>query len=146
MCAGVRIVELGHCHLVCSLCIKKHALGVACGVDDSSHLTSFGLYIRTPWQDVNVTVGAAPTVFHHKAELHWNIFGSQPRMFRGTVTRDRLPKSFLPPWLFRPVTSSFVGSGVGDDTADKSYRHRQISRSSEDGTTPPRVAPQTDRY
>eukprot|EP00903_Cladosiphon_okamuranus_P015532 g14340.t1 len=56
-----------------------------------------GLY----W-DLNTTFRAAPTVLHHKAELHWNVFGSQPRMFRGTVTRDRLPKSLLPPWLFRP--------------------------------------------
>ncbi|CAN0376072.1 unnamed protein product, partial [Ectocarpus sp. 12 AP-2014] len=60
----------------------------------------------------------------YTAELHWNVFGSQPRMFRGTITRDRLPKSPLPPWLFRPVVGSFIGSGVGDDTADTSYRHR----------------------
>lgn len=87
-----------------------------------------------------------PTVLHHKAELHWNIFGEQPRMFRGTVTRDRLPQSFLPPWLFRPVIGSFVGSGVGNDTADTSYRHRHGMPLGEDGSMPPRVAPQTDRY
>lgn len=92
-------------------------------------------------QDVNTTLRAAPTVLHHKAELHWNVFGSQPRMFRGTVTRDRLPTSFLPPWLFRPVINSFVGSGVGDDTADTSYRHRQLGTSETE-----RVTPQTDRY
>lgn len=93
-------------------------------------------------QDVNATYRAAPTVLHHKAELHWNVFGSQPRMFRGTVTRDRVPKSMLPPWLFRPVVSSFVGLGVGDDTADTSYRHRQPGVTGENE----RVSPQTDRY
>ncbi|CAM9637456.1 unnamed protein product [Pylaiella littoralis] len=96
-----------------------------------------GLY----W-DVNTTIRAAPTVLHHKAELHWNAFGSQPRMFRGTVTRDRLPTSILPPWLFRPVIHSFVGSGVGDDTADTSYRHRQVGAPSGAGGT----SPKTDRY
>lgn len=69
-------------------------------------------------------------------------------MFRGTVTRDRLPKSFLPPWLFRPVVSSFVGCGVGDDTADTSYRHRQVMElgADEDEPTPARVNPQFERY
>ncbi|CAM9687685.1 unnamed protein product [Ascophyllum nodosum] len=100
-----------------------------------------GLY----W-DMNTTVRDMPTVLHHKAELHWNIFGEQPRMFRGTVTRDRLPRSLLPPWLFRPVVGSFVGSGIGNDTADKSYRHRQAPASGEDNATPPRASPQTDRY
>ncbi|CAM9718282.1 unnamed protein product [Sphacelaria rigidula] len=94
--------------------------------------------------DVNATVGAAPTVFHHKAELHWNVFGSEPRMFRGTVTRDRTHKSFLPPWLFRPVVSSFVGAGVGEDTSDTSYRYRQDT--SQDEVPPIRVPQQTDRY
>lgn len=97
-------------------------------------------------QDVNTTVRATPVVLHHKAELHWNVFGEQPRMFRGTVTRDRLPQSFLPPWLFRPVVSSFVGSGVGSDTADTSYRHRQNVESGENSAMPPRLQPQTDRY
>ncbi|CAM9468447.1 unnamed protein product [Ectocarpus sp. 12 AP-2014] len=97
-----------------------------------------GLY----W-DVNTTIRAAPTVLHHKAELHWNVFGSQPRMFRGTITRDRLPNSPLPPWLFRPVVGSFIGSGVGDDTADTSYRHRQTGTSEQPSPPPPR---RTDRY
>ncbi|CAM9104972.1 unnamed protein product [Hapterophycus canaliculatus] len=97
-----------------------------------------GLY----W-DMNTTIRAAPTVLHHKAELHWNVFGSQPRMFRGTVTRDRLPSSILPPWLFRPVVCSFVGWGVGDDTADTSYTHRQLGTPSGHDTGPPR---RTDRY
>lgn len=100
-----------------------------------------GLY----W-DVNTTMRAAPTVLHHKAELHWNVFGDQPRMFRGTVTRDRLPKSLLPPWLFRPVVGSFVGSGVGNDTSDTSYAHRQTGGLGEEEAMPPRVGPQTDRY
>lgn len=92
---------------------------------------------------MNTTIRTAPTVLHHKAELHWNVFGSQPRMFRGTVTRDRLPTSVLPPWLFRPVVSSFVGLGVGDDTADTSYMHRQLGTAGGHDTAPPR---KTDRY
>ncbi|KAG5175383.1 hypothetical protein JKP88DRAFT_351503 [Tribonema minus] len=65
------------------------------------------------------------TATHYRAELHWNIFGTQPRMFRGTVTRDRSPSSFMPPWLLRPVISTFTGYGIGDDTADTTYKHRQ---------------------
>ncbi|CAM9201612.1 unnamed protein product [Choristocarpus tenellus] len=82
------------------------------------------------------------TVIHHKAELHWNVFGTQPRMFRGTVTRDRFSSSFLPPWLFRPVISTFTGFGVGDDTKDTRYPHRQAGVEG----PPPKVVPQTDRY
>lgn len=100
-------------------------------------------HLRLQQQDVNTTIRAAPTVLHHKAELHWNVFGSQPRMFRGTITRDRLPNSPLPPWLFRPVVGSFIGSGVGDDTADTSYRHRQTG-TSEQASPPPQR--RTDRY
>ncbi|CAN0139096.1 unnamed protein product, partial [Phaeothamnion confervicola] len=61
---------------------------------------------------------------HHKAELHWNVFGSEPRMLRGTVLRDRRRGGPLPPWLFRPVVATFTGRGVGEDTADTSYQHR----------------------
>jgi hypothetical protein len=61
---------------------------------------------------------------HYRAELHWNVFGEQPRMYRGTICRDRTKESFLPPWLFRPVIGTFKGRGCGSDTLDQSYRHR----------------------
>lgn len=121
-------------------------LGSLCGII-FANLNEFTLPRHRPMlQDVNTTMRAAPTVLHHKAELHWNVFGDQPRMFRGTVTRDRLPKSLLPPWLFRPVVGSFVGSGVGNDTSDISYAHRQTSGLGVEEAMPPRVGPQTDRY
>ncbi|CAM9274926.1 unnamed protein product, partial [Discosporangium mesarthrocarpum] len=91
--------------------------------------------------DINTT----DTVVHHKAELHWNVFGSQPRMFRGTVTRDRFPSSPLPPWLFRPVVAAFTGFGVGDDTSDTSYRHRHMG-GAEGFPSRPKASPRTDRY
>ena len=143
------------CH--CCLRSVRWVRGAYCDGEHAIIVTTQSLEIRThdqmrpPFycrfsQDMNTTVRDMPTVLHHKAELHWNIFGEQPRMFRGTVTRDRLPRSLLPPWLFRPVVGSFVGSGIGNDTADKSYRHRQAPASGEDNATPPRASPQTDRY
>lgn len=58
------------------------------------------------------------------ADIHLNKFGNQPKMFRGIITRDRSYNSFLPLHLFRPVIATFTAEGVGQDTADVSYRKR----------------------
>eukprot|EP01084_Bolivina_argentea_P007286 13689_1 len=58
----------------------------------------------------------------YRAELFWNVFGDQPRMVRGTVSRDRRCVH-LPRWLFRPVIGSFTGVGVGRDTNDRAMNH-----------------------
>ncbi|CAM9428429.1 unnamed protein product [Chrysoparadoxa australica] len=89
----------------------------------------------TWWFDVaglqwDVNIKGIP--HHFKSELHWNVFGTEPRMYRGTVTRDRSPSSPLPPWLFRPVVATFEGHGVGEDTADLSYGHRMEENASQE--------------
>jgi len=70
------------------------------------------------------------TVLNYYADLHLNQFGSCPKMMRGLVTRDRFPNSKLPKQWFRPVVARFTGEGVGEDTADVSYRHRGVGLSS----------------
>lgn len=141
-------VAIGHDDAA-HLFLQRFAVASAQTLEDSHFVQpspcSFALVDA---KDMNVTVGAQQTVLHHKAELHWNIFGDHPRMFRGTITRDRYRVSFLPPWLFRPVIGSFTGIGTGQDTADTSYAYRQMDDTlgGRNGGPPPKVAPQTDRY
>jgi hypothetical protein len=68
------------------------------------------------------------------ADIHINPFGAYPKMTRGIVIRERRQrgqspsgksKSKSPSTWFRPVVATFVGTGVGADTADFSYRHRK---------------------
>jgi hypothetical protein len=58
------------------------------------------------------------------ADIHMNPFGKCPKMTRGIVIRDN-DKGKGQSW-FRPVVATFVGSGVGTDTADFSYKHRNF--------------------
>ncbi|CEL98275.1 unnamed protein product [Vitrella brassicaformis CCMP3155] len=62
------------------------------------------------------------TTHRYMAEVHWNVFGSQPRMYKGVITRDR--RAPIRADLFRPVIGTFTGIGCGTDTADVSYRDR----------------------
>jgi hypothetical protein len=55
------------------------------------------------------------------ADIHINPFGQYPKMTRGIVIREREKGKW-----FRPVVATFVGSGVGTDTADLSYKHRNF--------------------
>jgi hypothetical protein len=67
------------------------------------------------------------------ADIHINPFGRYPKMTRGIVIRERQSwkakskskSKFKSPW-FRPIVATFVGTGVGMDTADFSYRHRNF--------------------
>ena len=58
-------------------------------------------------------------LFH--GDLLLNPFGSQPRIIRGLVIRE------TPRRWFRPVVATFAGEGIGEDTADLSYRNRKSS-------------------
>jgi hypothetical protein len=55
------------------------------------------------------------------ADIHINPFGQYPKMTRGVVIREHDKGKW-----FRPVVATFVGTGVGTDTADFSYRHRNF--------------------
>jgi hypothetical protein len=55
------------------------------------------------------------------ADIHINPFGQYPKMTRGIVIREHDKGKW-----FRPVVATFVGTGVGTDTADFSYRHRNF--------------------
>ena len=54
-------------------------------------------------------------------DLLLNPFGTQPKMIRGVVLSD---PSVSRTW-FRPVLATFTGRGIGEDTADLSYRNRK---------------------
>ena len=58
-------------------------------------------------------------VFH--GDLLLNPFGEQPRIIRGVVIRE------TPRLWFRPVVATFTAQGIGEDTADLSYRNRKSS-------------------
>jgi len=71
------------------------------------------------------------TVLHYHADMHLSKFQEQPRMIRGTITRDRWNERSLPftnfvlgRHLFRPVIGTFSAEGVGEDTIDVSYKDR----------------------
>lgn len=76
------------------------------------------------------------TVLHYHADMHLSKFQQQPRMIRGTVTRDRLNEFSVPLFfggtkkfilgkhLFRPVIGTFSAEGIGVDTIDFSYKNR----------------------
>eukprot|EP00920_Eleutheroschizon_duboscqi_P013973 GHVT01032728.1.p1 GENE.GHVT01032728.1~~GHVT01032728.1.p1 ORF type:complete len:211 (-),score=24.67 GHVT01032728.1:800-1432(-) len=58
-----------------------------------------------------------PLVFTFFAELHWNAFGAEGRMFRGVVLRDRPEGGLIPPWLWKPVEATFHATGVAPRAA-----------------------------
>ena len=58
-------------------------------------------------------------IFH--GDLLLNPFGTQPRIIRGVVMRET-PRAW-----FRPVVATFTAKGIGEDTADLSYRNRKSS-------------------
>mmetsp|Transcript_4912 Transcript_4912/g.6005 ORF Transcript_4912/g.6005 Transcript_4912/m.6005 type:complete len:344 (+) Transcript_4912:2-1033(+) len=73
------------------------------------------------------------TFLHYHADIHLSKFQSKPRMFRGTITRDRYDdsssldeekKDFSKKKLFRPVIASFTAEGTGTDTLVLEYKDR----------------------
>jgi hypothetical protein len=64
------------------------------------------------------------------ADIHINPFGEYPKMTRGIVIRERRQQKS---W-FRPIVATFVGTGVGADTADFSYKHRNFGLSQAEQT------------
>jgi hypothetical protein len=72
------------------------------------------------------------TYLHYHADIHLSKFQSKPRMFRGTVTRDRFEnvtsegtnKGFFGKSFFRPVIASFSAEGIGEDTLVLQYKDR----------------------
>jgi len=76
------------------------------------------------------------TVLHYHADMHLSKFQQQPRMIRGTVTRDRWNEFSVPLFfggakkfilgknMFRPVIGTFSAEGIGVDTIDFSYKNR----------------------
>lgn len=62
----------------------------------------------------------------YTADVLLNRFGTQPRMIRGIVTRDRSYCSFLPQHFLRPVIATFTATGVGEDTSDITYKNRSL--------------------
>lgn len=78
-----------------------------------------------------ISVGSLRTCLHYHADIHLSKFQERPRMFRGVVTRDRYVGAKIPftnisvhKYWFRPVIATFVGLGIGTDTADVSYKKR----------------------
>jgi len=60
---------------------------------------------------------SSPVTLQCHADLIINPFGSRPRMVRGTIVKNSRK------W-FRPVVATFSAEGIGQDTADMSYRER----------------------
>mmetsp|Transcript_18234 Transcript_18234/g.23635 ORF Transcript_18234/g.23635 Transcript_18234/m.23635 type:complete len:246 (+) Transcript_18234:134-871(+) len=80
-----------------------------------------------PWRVLDVENNDADflslhddTILHYRAIIHLQKFSHQPRMFKGTISRDRSNRMN---WL-RPVVGTFVARGVGEDTLDLDYSHR----------------------
>ena len=68
---------------------------------------------------------------HYHADVHLSKFQDQPRMFRGSITRDRLhglrvKGKEIRNDLFRPVVGQFCAQGIGFDTIDTSYKSRGV--------------------
>ena len=82
-------------------------------VERTAAVSSTSTNTDTPTSPDNKVV----TLRYH-ADYSMNPFGKHPRMVRGVVTIDRR-------WL-RPVIATFEAIGVGQDTADFSYRERQM--------------------
>lgn len=62
-------------------------------------------------------------IMHHfETDFHINPFGRQPKFTRGVVFRENGSK-----WL-RPVVATFTATGIGNDTADLSYRKRKLPK------------------
>lgn len=68
---------------------------------------------------------------YYHADIHLSKFQSKPRMFKGTITRDRMcetdpveNKGFWGRKLFRPVIASFTAEGIGEDTLILNYKDR----------------------
>jgi hypothetical protein len=75
-----------------------------------------GITWKIPLQQANDTF-ALVLVCH--ADLILNPFGKRPRMVRGTIVKDDGRSKW-----FRPVVATFSGEGIGQDTADVSYKER----------------------
>ena len=83
-------------------------------------------------------------IYLFQASVHLNPFGKQPKLSHGTVLREQSldgggirDEEMDEPYLhiprrkwFRPVVASFQGIGIGEDTADFSYKNRGVGLSS----------------
>lgn len=97
----------------------------------SSTGTSTGSQIGTWTLDpsgLSWTIPLNNTDHYFFADMHLNPFGKNPKMTRGVVIRDNASKS---KW-FRPIVGTFQGVGVGADTADLSYSHRNLGLSKQE--------------
>lgn len=70
-------------------------------------------------------MGPTGKEYFFSADLHINPFGLHPRMSRGIVILWSNDDHAKQKW-FRPVVATFQGMGIGEDTADFSYSHRQL--------------------
>lgn len=89
---------------------------------NSASESSASSYAKSEW-----------TILHYHADMHLSKFQQQPRMIRGTITRDRwnevtipFTKLVLEKRVFRPVIGTFSAEGVGQDTIDVSYKNRGL--------------------
>ena len=83
------------------------------------------------------------TRLHFHADLHLSKFQNKPRMFKGTITRDRLPahsdtsddddSNIFYKKLLRPVIASFTAVGIGEDTLMLQYKERGFGLSGGNG-------------
>ncbi len=85
------------------------------------------------------------TLLHFHADLHLSKFQNKPRMFKGTITRDRFSKKSLKDKtdedegskgkrkLLRPVIASFTAIGIGQDTLALQYKERGFGLSGGNG-------------
>ena len=81
------------------------------------------------------------TLLHFHADLHLSKFQNKPRMFKGTITRDRfvtlsedIGNSMRGTGkLFRPVIGSFTAVGIGEDTLVLNYKDRGFGLSGGNG-------------
>jgi len=71
-------------------------------------------------------MGPAGNEYFFSADLHVNPFGLHPRMSRGIVILWNSSDYNTKRKWFRPVIATFRGMGIGKDTADFSYSHRQL--------------------
>ncbi len=94
---------------------------------------SWKMPAHLPKSDENERSTAQKSTFlHYHADIHLSKFQSKPRMFRGTITRDRYEggssseekKDFCTKKLFRPVIASFTAEGTGEDTLVLQYKDR----------------------
>ncbi|KAL7579420.1 hypothetical protein ACA910_014085 [Epithemia clementina (nom. ined.)] len=65
-----------------------------------------------------LSMGDSSELLFH-GQLLLNPFGAQPKMIRGIVLDNSHPRTW-----FRPIVGAFTGEGIGEDTADFTYRNR----------------------